>query len=625
MSAGDAGAWKATIPTWDGASETFQAYQEAARLYEQTVEYKKRYLCGPQLQRALEGSAKRFVVGKPPAWLSYQGGVECLLDHLRQCLGKPQMPELTELLGKYFRGSKRRSGETMNEYISRKCEVYVRAQQAMGRVRPYHESGSTGNSRWTGNPGSWPGVQGLRLSTSSWASGNTEVTENEGEAPPTQPAAPTASEAETTETQDAETTWSGQWQWNRWDWQGYNWSGSWYGAYQGYQGTWQGGQDTAPPTLPDLVPEFIQAWLLLNDASLEASERNMILTALQGQLTLQKVAQELRNQFPEAELKRREPHRKQQGYWGEGCDSEDPDAEYHPEVDFDSTELSAEGYAMWTEAESEVQSAMAAMQQAKRTLRGAREKQKQVRLNRQYYQSSGGKGSSSRSDDKIICMRCGEQGHRAAVCPASKPKGEKAEKQMAPFVCYVEESTTETAWHATAPEENEIKITTTEAVEQGKAVIDCGATRSLGSVYALERVLHQTPLRGSTVDVHNRPTFGFANSEEDTCLSTLHLQLSAGGRLGTLQVHALDRGQAPILLSVSTLKKLKAVIDFEDGTMVLRGIDANQVLQLEESSTGHLLLSLTDDLLSRAMPTSSAVPRLWDYVKSPARGHPPPE
>ena len=125
-------------PTWNGAAETFQSYEEAARLYEQTTPYQKRYLCGPKLQNALEGAALRLVVGKRPDWLSDAGGVNRLLAHLRQCLGKPQMPELTDLLSRYFRMTKRKAGETMNGYITRKCEVYVRCQQALSRVRPHH-------------------------------------------------------------------------------------------------------------------------------------------------------------------------------------------------------------------------------------------------------------------------------------------------------------------------------------------------------------------------------------------------------------------------------------------------------------------------------------------------------
>ena len=52
----------------------------------------------------------------------------------------------------------------------------------------------------------------------------------------------------------------------------------------GTHGTAQTG--TTDP-YPEAVPEFIQAWLLLSDANLETQERNLIVTALQGELNLQ--------------------------------------------------------------------------------------------------------------------------------------------------------------------------------------------------------------------------------------------------------------------------------------------------------------------------------------------------
>ena len=224
MSASDAGTApnksRDGPPAWNGAAETFQAYEEAARLYEQTTPYQKRYLCGPKLQNALEGAALRLVVGKRPDWLSDNGGVDRLLNHLRQCLGKPQMPELRDLLSKYFRSSKRKAGETMNGYITRKCEIYVRCQQALSRVKPHHSKEATRKDyRFpAGSEGGHPRER--RVSEDSWASytggGGGQTGDPSAETGPetansgTQAAAPTSREAGN-ETQN---TPSGSWSWD---------------------------------------------------------------------------------------------------------------------------------------------------------------------------------------------------------------------------------------------------------------------------------------------------------------------------------------------------------------------------------------------------------------------------
>ena len=108
--------------------------------WEQAAPYHKRYLCGPKLLGELSGAAKKHVVGKRPDWVSFAGGVEHLMNHLRERLGRPQIPELSDYLNKYFRQSRRRRFETMNDYITRKCELYSRARQALMRVQPNPQS-----------------------------------------------------------------------------------------------------------------------------------------------------------------------------------------------------------------------------------------------------------------------------------------------------------------------------------------------------------------------------------------------------------------------------------------------------------------------------------------------------
>ena len=626
---------KEGIPSWNGSAESFQAYQEAALLFEQTTPYQKRYLCGPKLQSALEGAALRLVIGKRPDWLSDNNGVNRLLEHLRRGLGRPQMPELTDLLSRYFRSTRRRSNESMNEYVTRKAEVYVRAQQAMKRVQPVHGMSSASQSLGSGWP-TPPGGEGFpprsrRGSNASWTSSGAmgsvaspeEGSETGENAPPT--TSGQGSEGATTR----EENWNGRWYggWSDSSWSYGNWD--WWSSPSWQRSDWSSWEyPSVQESYPELVPEFVQAWLLLTDAGLEASERNLILTAIQGDLTLARVAQELRNHFPESELRKKEPGRKHQGYLGEqemeGLETEteavDFEAGFHAE-----DELTEEGWALWSAATQESQEAMAALQTARRTLKGARERQKLVKLSRQYYKvsNSSSRNTENRKDDKITCLRCGQTGHRAANCPAPQPKDSGKSSEMAPFVCYTDGVGESFALQACAEESG--SLTTAEAVAAGKAIIDCGATKSLGSVHALEQVMRLSSNGKSAVDVSNRPVFGFGNSSEDRCVSTVHLKIRADGRPGLLQVHALDKGTAPILLSVSSLKALGVIIDFSEGSMVLRHVNPHQLLSLEESRAGHFLLPLVGDLLEKAVTTRRPIPKLSSFAGDPAESSGSPE
>ena len=136
------GRTKDGIPTWAGEANTFIQYEEAALLWEQSLTYEKRYTAGPKLVQELTGSARRLVSGQPAGWVAFRGGVTILMDHLRKALGKPRINEVTDLLATYFKGTRRRAQESMNDYITRKTEAYMRACQALKRVQPHYEKGA---------------------------------------------------------------------------------------------------------------------------------------------------------------------------------------------------------------------------------------------------------------------------------------------------------------------------------------------------------------------------------------------------------------------------------------------------------------------------------------------------
>ena len=89
------------VPCWDGDPNSFQENEETSLVWEQSVAWHKRGLCGPRLM--------------PADWPSYARGVQQLMDHLRGSLGLPQLPEMTDHLTKYFKQERRKRGESMGD------------------------------------------------------------------------------------------------------------------------------------------------------------------------------------------------------------------------------------------------------------------------------------------------------------------------------------------------------------------------------------------------------------------------------------------------------------------------------------------------------------------------------
>ena len=559
------------------------------------------------------------------------------------------MNEVTDLLATYFKGTRRKSGESMNDYITRKNEAFMRAAQTMKRVQPHYESGTqrSPSTSWTPERRSSSDYY-----SQGWSRQWTPATEaddlgtTDGD---------TVHESSTRATEEAEEPGDSQW---RHAWQpywysspGWSWNSSWYGS--GGNWNWSSASSTATSEdttqrASELLPAFIQGWYLLMDANLDHGERNLVVTALNGNFNPQRVGQELRNQFPEGETRQRDS-RRFQSYLGEAEEWMHDEPELF-DSGFDFANLEAEGWdqeeiSLLAEAENQAQEALAAMNEARRTLKDARYKQKTVKQNRKYFGSSGSRGTPgapprARDDSNLDCLRCGQRGHRAANCP-HKPVGTAAQTdagsssgahQQAPFVCMAEATeskdlgeicehpTANYAQAALSAGPSTEALTTHEAVKRGMCVIDGGATQTIGSIEALEAVLEQnrrrhgaSRLRG--ISSEDPPVFSFGNSTENRCCSTARLGVCADGKPGELQVHTLDQGQSPILLSVEALRRLGAIIDFREDLAVFRALDDRKVLRLVRGQSGHQLLSLTEDWMAQAEPASSAVPGLASYLQ----------
>ena len=342
------------------------------------------------------------------------------------------------------------------------------------------------------------------------------------------------------------------------------------------------------PMIPRSGPEancrrfclkFIQGWYLFIDSGLDVMERNVLQAELRGDFKVQAVEDVLRKHWHDADLRRRDSEKGKFMSNLAELDGEDP--EWACLGEWDPEQLEAEGYsldeieAMAVEQETQKE-ALVAFQEAKRTLKEARARQHAVKTSRQFYSvksrmsATGGKGSGR--DGPIKCFRCGGP-HKVAQCP-EKPK-ESANvsipEESAPFVflAEAEEDTEESALMSTESQTTSPPtLTTAQVVEEGKAVLDGGATRSIGSIYALSKVLELNEARRGVdglkeLDMEDRPSFGFGNSSRDRCASTASLAVPWNGSEKVLKVHALDKGTSPILMSIHSLRRLGAIVDFE--------------------------------------------------------------
>ena len=318
------------IPQWSGDAASFQEYEEQALQWEQSVPYYKRALCGPKLIAELSGTARKFITGKRPDWCSYDGGVARLLEHLRNSLGRPQIPELSEVLNKYFRQSKRRRGESMNDYIVRKTELYTRARQSLARVEKHYDGGSwsrQSGSSYQGSeaygPRQW---DAWRRSSWAWQDSWRDMDERDEQ------------EYHDAEEQESDAGTPGDSRgWQSWR--------PWRASDYSEETAWKS-------QAPELLPEFLQGWYLLTDAGLDAQEKNLVQTAVNGNFSADRIAQELRTQWPEEELRKKDQGGRASSLWQDQWEDEetvDESAQWTAEG-LEQQGMTEEGIALVAEA-----------------------------------------------------------------------------------------------------------------------------------------------------------------------------------------------------------------------------------------------------------------------------------
>ena len=267
--------------------------------------------------------------------------------------------------------------------------------------------------------------------------------------------------------------------------------------------------------MQDFLPDFLTGFLLLNRSGLDAHERANILAAIRGEFSVKTVEKALREQWRDDDLAKRD-RTKQYANYAYGDDDEDDEDCLAANLEAPNPSDDPQGYEAFMGEQMEIDMALEAIKDKKRTLKEARWRQQQVKMNRKFYptpayrssmrpQSSSGAGPHHGGEK---CLACGGR-HKTSSCPVKTQKAQLVEEAAeVAFGAFGEEYAAPAAMDKTA--------TVTQHMRQGKAIIDCGATSTLGSVDALESLMQLNVERLGkdrvAVDPSNRPTFRFGNN-----------------------------------------------------------------------------------------------------------------
>ena len=170
----------------------------------------------------------------------------------------------------------------------------------------------------------------------------------------------------------------------------------------------------------EVLPDVIKGWLLLEKAGLDTLEKSVIQSDIKSQFTLLNVENSLRAHWTDDQVRKRDGEPRGQANF------EDWDHDGPEEVDDSFFEdWDCEDIALYQAAQDDEARAWAQIQQGRRTLREARERQKEVRLGRKFFSGKGkGKGPSRSTSYRANpvsgegpCLRCGKA-HSTRNCPS---------------------------------------------------------------------------------------------------------------------------------------------------------------------------------------------------------------
>ena len=376
-------------------------------------------------------------------------------------------------------------------------------------------------------------------------------------------------------------------------------------------------------------PEEAKGWILLNRAQLTDEQRAVVVSRARGDLKRESIASALRSCYPEMTIKRKGVAMVDEAL--AVADSGVEDDPVIPGDDFDDVQQLLADHLFGPDEEqveelleADVAEVLAA------TWRERRQELNRLQKTRQYGKIREVKKAYRVEVEELkrasTCHRCGQKGHWSRECrnPPSNAKGGSKGKPSQPsgaaivetppvaeevdFVASVQDCLTlkQQVYQLIADRQPTIPTTALPEIllvsSPGYGVLDSGCGRTIIGRTTLNEFITLWRQRGIPVPELTPEThqFRFGNGHVETSKESISLPVWLAGRHGLIKA-AIVQGSAPLLISRTALKALKASLDFEFDQLKLFG---GEVIDLKTNSAGQYIVNLLESKTKNEQPKS---------------------